>query len=207
MGAKGPIFILIFGIGALVAFGLMGKFLLTESDQAQASVRFRSELVEQFGFDRVEVRREGDATTVVGWGGAPLPEGDDQAARVAATVAQGFRRGYSATKLPDQLVVSQVQKGGGCRADEERWRAEFDFDADRRRVLGAIEKRVGRGSTLEVKEDDQLAFVLPRGTSDSLVGMVAQELATLWGGGWAGIDVRLGGRVHRFDGAGKAKPR
>lgn len=203
MGAKGPLFILIFGLGSIVALGLAGRFLLDESGQAQASVRFRTDLVDRFEFGRVELRRQGEETHVLAWGGPQLSGGAESERRILTSVVECFRRGFTVERLPSKMVVQQLREGSGCRADEELWRAEFDFDADRRRVLAAIQARVGKGSNLQIKDENRMVLNLPRGRSSTQdIGQVAQILSTLWGGGWSKIDVRQGGRVHRFDGKG-----
>jgi len=201
MGAKGPVFVVILGAGAMIAFGMMAKLLVQEVPTAHAVVKYRQLLGERYDLERVEIRAQGGDYRVRLHNGTLAVAPD---AKTLRSLAGEFRREYQPSRSLESVEFIGMSSGGGCSGSMQRWRAKFDFGAESRAAAAEFSKLTGTPCSLRILSATAVRLEVRKLLSPEKRKLIGVELSTLWGGGWQYIQIRTGGRVYNFDSEGKS---
>ncbi len=198
LGAKGPLIIFMFGVAAVMAFGVLGKIAMDESPQAQAWVVYREHLMEQFSAHSVAIRTVHPAVEVHVVGSADLAQPPRENEKLRSDVLSDFLTLYKPDPFPETIEFISYSPGGGCQSEREIWRETIDLESERNRVQQSLSKLFGRAVDFQVDASGSLRVETAVKVDRETASKAARLAGQLWGRDWELVQLRCAGRVLRY---------
>lgn len=205
MGSKGPLFVFLIGVFAIVAFGVMAQVAFEKSSALQDSVEYRSAVVDRF------------PVTEVGYGNQPpffelqltvdparLPnfqaQGWEQSPVAPTLVARHFREQFPLRLDGRQLRVRLVKETGfGCRSSQTLGEAVVPTAEELSSTEQRLQATFGSPCKLTVVAPAVLRVESPKRKRAPAAKALIPHLLEVGGGGWQRFEFHLGGLRFNFD--------
>lgn len=209
--SKAPIIILLTGIGATLAFGLMAHVAFSKSPTLQASTAYRQVALKRFPVSRTEIRLLEDhfelSLTVDGRRLPVPPTGRfERLPAEFSGVARDFREFFPVQLGAGRLRVRILEEPDFWGNERILWEHWSPSDLEVAEIERACAERLGEACKIELQAPNALRVSSAANRNMTAARDLLPVVAALDGGGWQRVEFAWGRLSFRFDGSGKRLP-